>query len=78
MQGSIVPTRLPPQGERALACNLIGYRIEAVPATPRGHPGLLVQGRQFEAVRRPASQLLDSKKNMRSVSSATHPTPGGS
>jgi len=47
-----VPTRLPPLGERALASRLRGHRIEAVPAAPRGHPGLPVQGRQFEAVGR--------------------------
>ena len=33
---SLVPTRLPPQGERALASHLRGHRIEVVPATPRG------------------------------------------
>ncbi len=33
---SLVPTRLPPQGERALASHLRGHRIEAVPVTPRG------------------------------------------
>jgi len=36
---SPVPTRLPPQGEHALASHLIGHRIEIAPATPRGHPG---------------------------------------
>ena len=49
---SLVPTRLPPQGERALASHLRGHRKEVVLATPRGHPGLPVQGRQFEAVGR--------------------------
>ena len=33
---SLVPTRLPPQGERALASHRSGHRVEAVPATPRG------------------------------------------
>src|SRR3990172_6964009 len=37
---SLEPTRLPPQGERALARHLRVHRIKAVPATPRGHPGL--------------------------------------
>ena len=37
---SLVPTRLPPQGERALASQLSGHRIAVVPVTPRGHPGL--------------------------------------
>jgi hypothetical protein len=40
---SLVPTRLPPQGERALASHLSGHRMEAVPATPRGHPGQLAR-----------------------------------
>src|SRR3972149_4533005 len=33
---SLVPTRLPPQGGRALASRLRGHRIEVVPAPPRG------------------------------------------
>ncbi len=33
---SLVPTRLPPQGARALASYLRGHRIVVVPATPRG------------------------------------------
>src|SRR3990172_11907914 len=59
---SLVPTRLPPLGERALASHPKGHRIEVVPATPRGHPGLPVQGRQFEAVRQPKGLAMDTWK----------------
>src|SRR3989304_5803422 len=51
---SLVPTRLPPQGDHALASDPAFNTMEAVPVTPGGPPGLPVQGRQFEAVRPPS------------------------
>jgi len=49
---SLVPTRLPPQGECALASHVRGHRIEVVPATPRG----TVRGRWAAADAARASQ----------------------
>src|SRR3989304_4350365 len=72
---SLVPTRLPPLGERALASHLAGHRIKVLPAAPPRRAA------QFEAVRHPVepgrSQEAPSHQRRHLMSSIEfHRKPG--